>query len=97
MQWLQGALLIVFAVSLLGSVFFSIRYRRQHSRKARGTDSAKMNISMGLMLISISVIQLFLFTGSSVRVVVGAVMLLLGLFNLFAGIRNYGIYNRIKE
>jgi hypothetical protein len=56
-----------------------------------------MNISMGLMLISISVIQLFLFTGSSVRVVVGAVMLLLGLFNLFAGIRNYGIYNRIKE
>jgi hypothetical protein len=52
---------------------------------------------MGAMLISIAIIQLFLFTGSTVRVIVGAVMLLLGLFNLFAGIRNYGLYDRIKE
>lgn len=97
MQWLHGALLVVFACSLFGSVFFSVRYRRQLSRKARGIDAAKMNISMGAMLISIAIIQLFLFTGSTVRVIVGAVMLLLGLFNLFAGLRNYGIYNRIKE
>jgi hypothetical protein len=60
-------------------------------------DAAKMNISMGAMLISIAIIQLFLFTGSTVRVIVGAVMLLLGLFNLFAGIRNYSLYDRIKE
>lgn len=97
MQWLHGALLFIFACSLFGSVLFSVRYRRQVSRKARGMDSAKMNICMGAMLISIAIIQLFLFTGSTVRVIVGAVMLLLGLFNLFAGIRNYGLYDRIKE
>ncbi|MEF3306514.1 YtpI family protein [Paenibacillus sp. GYB003] len=97
MQWLHGALLIVFACSLFGSVFFSFRYRRQLSRKARGMDAAKMNMSMGIMLVSISIIQLFLFSGSTVRVIVGLVMLLLGLFNLFAGIRNYGLYDRIKE
>ncbi|MDF2717128.1 MAG: hypothetical protein K0R28_4053 [Paenibacillus sp.] len=97
MQWLHGALLIVFACSLFGSVLFSVRHRRQQSRKARGIDAAKMNICMGTMLISISIIQLFLFTGSTVRVIVGAVMLLLGLFNLFAGFRNYGLYDRIKE
>ncbi|MFB9752567.1 YtpI family protein [Paenibacillus hodogayensis] len=97
MQWLHGALLIVFACSLFGSVFYSVRYRRQQARKARGIDAAKMNMSMGAMLVSISLIQLFLFEGSSVRVIVGLVMLLLGLFNLFAGIRNYGLYNRIKE
>ncbi|TNJ58681.1 hypothetical protein FE784_38015 [Paenibacillus hemerocallicola] len=97
MQWLHGALLVIFACSLFGSVLFSVRYRRQVSRKARGMDAAKMNISMGAMLISIAIIQLFLFTGSTVRVIVGAVMLLLGLFNLFAGIRNYSLYDRIKE
>lgn len=97
MQWLHGALLVIFACSLFGSVLFSVRYRRQVSRKARGMDAAKMNMSMGAMLISIAIIQLFLFTGSTVRVIVGAVMLLLGLFNLFAGIRNYGLYDRIKE
>lgn len=97
MQWLHGALLLVFAGSLFCSVLFSVRYRRQISRKARGLDAAKMNMSMGTMLISISIIQLFLFSGSTVRVIVGLVMLLLGLFNLFAGIRNYGLYDRIKE
>lgn len=97
MQWLHGALLVLFACSLFGSVFFSVRYRRQLSRKTRGLDAAKMNMSMGVMLISISIIQLFLFTGSTLRVIVGLVMLLLGLFNLFAGIRNYGVYDRIKE
>lgn len=97
MQWLHGALLVIFACSLFGSVLFSVRYRRQLSRKARGLDAAKMNMCMGAMLTSVSIIQLFLFTGSTVRFVVGTVMLLLGLFNLFAGIRNYGLYNRLKE
>lgn len=97
MQWLHGVLLVVFACSLFGSVFFSVRYRRQQSRKARGIDAAKMNMSMGAMLVSISFIQLFLFEGSTVRVIVGLVLLLLGLFNLFAGIRNYGAFDRLKE
>ncbi|PYI57072.1 YtpI family protein [Paenibacillus flagellatus] len=97
MQWLHGLLLVVFIVSLFGTVLFSFRYRRQQSRKARGIDAAKMNMCMGVMLVAISFIQLLLFTGSSVRVIVGAVMLLLGLFNLFAGIRNHGLYTRIKE
>lgn len=97
MQLLQGALVLVILATLAGSVFFSFRHRRQTSRKARGIDAAKMNMCMGVMLVAISLVQLLLFTGSSIRVVVGAAMLLLGLFNLFAGIRNYGVYSRVKE
>ncbi|MDF2724887.1 MAG: hypothetical protein K0Q59_4562 [Paenibacillus sp.] len=97
MQVLHGFLLVLFACSLFGSIVFSVRYRRQISRKARGIDASRMNMCMGAMLISIAIIQLFLFTGSTVRVIIGAVMLLLGLFNLFAGMRNYSLFNRIKE
>jgi hypothetical protein len=43
---------------------------------------------MGVMLIAIAVSQLFFFTDSVVRRSFGVVCVLLGLFNLFAGLRN---------
>lgn len=97
MQWLHGILLGLIACSLFGSVLFSVRYRRQTSRKTRGIYAAKMNMCMGIMLVSISMIQLLLFSASTVRSIVGAVILLLGLFNLFAGIRNYGMFSRLRD
>lgn len=97
MQVLQTFLIAVILATLFASVYFSFKYRRQTTRKARGLNAAKMNMSMGVMLVAISLVQLLLFTGSSVRVVVGAVMLLLGLFNLFAGLRNHALFSRLKE
>jgi hypothetical protein len=97
MNWLQTFLIIVILAALCASVYFSFRYRTMKSPKGRGLNAANMNISMGIMLIAISGVQLLLFTGSTLRVIVGLVMFLLGLFNLFAGIRNRSVYVRMKE
>ncbi|MNH47365.1 hypothetical protein D3C79_1105570 [compost metagenome] len=51
-----------------------------------------MNISMGVMLIFIAFVQMFLAGESTLRIVIGAVFLVMGVFNLFAGLRNLSIY-----
>jgi len=56
-----------------------------------------MNISMGLMLIFMAMVQMLLFTGSTIRVIVGAVFIVVGLFNLFAGIRNHNSYAKMPS
>lgn len=56
-----------------------------------------MNIFMGVMLIILALIQMFMFSGSTLRVVIGAVFMVLGAFNIFAGIRNHGLYARQKQ
>jgi uncharacterized membrane protein HdeD (DUF308 family) len=94
LQWVLGALIIV--TSIL-SVRYSFRARRATDRRLRGLYSSRMNISMGIMLIFISLIQMFLFSGSTLRVVVGALFLIIGLFNLFAGMRNHSHYTRLPQ
>jgi hypothetical protein len=91
-QWLHYSVYTIFVITLLLTVYYSIRSRRSSSPRLRGLHAAKMNISMGIMLVSIAMIQLLLFSGSTTRVVIGAVFLLLGLFNFFAGMRNHTFY-----
>jgi uncharacterized membrane protein HdeD (DUF308 family) len=92
--WVLGALIVL---SCIGSVVFSFRYRRSSDGRIRGLNAARMNICMGLMLVFIALIQMFLFSGSTLRVIIGAVFLLLGLFNLFAGLRNHAYYSRLDR
>jgi uncharacterized membrane-anchored protein len=87
----------LFLATFALTVFYSFVYRRQTSAKKRGLFAARMNMSMGAMLLSIALLQIILFSGSTVRVIFGAVCLVLGLFNMFAGIRNHGTYARMKE
>jgi hypothetical protein len=94
LQWLFGILIIVTCVL---SASYSFRSRRANDGLLRGLHTSKMNISMGLMLIFIAIIQMFLFSGSSLRVVIGALFFLLGLFNLFAGLRNYSQFTRLLK
>jgi hypothetical protein len=79
------------------SILYSIKYRRTPNPRTRGINQAKMNVCMGLTLIIVAIIQLYLFADSSIRVVVGVLFLLVGLFNLFAGIRNHSFFSRLKE
>ncbi|WP_127585245.1 YtpI family protein [Paenibacillus koleovorans] len=95
-QVLQTLLAAVILVTLGGSVYFSFKHRQQTNAKLRGLQAAKMNICMGIMLIAIALVQMLMFSGSTVRVIIGAVMMLIGLFNLFAGIRNHGYFDRMK-
>lgn len=90
-QWMLSALIIVFVAF---SVYYSFRFRRSTDPKLRGLYGARMNISMGLMLIIIAISQLFFFTDSVTRRIFGTVCLLLGLFNLFAGLRNHSHFSR---
>jgi hypothetical protein len=89
--WLLGILIVL--TSVLSAVY-SIRSRRTADGRLRGLYGARMNISMGLMLIFIALLQMFLFPGSTIRVIVGAVFMLIGLFNLFAGLRNHSFFSK---
>lgn len=90
---------LAFAVILLAvlSFVFSIMHRRTRSPERKGLLQARMNISMGLMLMAIAAIQILLFESSTVRIIVGTVFLLLGLFNLFAGLKNHAFFSRMAE
>jgi uncharacterized membrane protein len=92
---LQWTLAVLIIATSAGSVYFSYRSRRTADPKRRGLYAARMNICMGLMLLFIALIQMLLFSGSTLRVIVGALFMLLGLFNLFAGLRNHAYYSRL--
>lgn len=96
--WYHYVLLALVLVSLVLSVYFSIRYRRSKEPLLRGLYAARMNIAMGTMLMSIALIQFLLFEPSFLRGAIGAVFLILGLFNVYAGSRNHTAYSkRIKS
>ncbi|GGH14616.1 YtpI family protein [Paenibacillus segetis] len=95
-QGIQYVLYVGLIISSVCSLVFSFRSRRSSDGTLRGLYNAKMNISMGAMLIILALIQMFLFTGSSLRVVIGALFMVLGAFNIFAGIRNHSNFSRRK-
>lgn len=97
LSWIQTILFVVIVLMLVLSVFYSFRYRREQDAVKRGLYASRMNICMGLMLAVIAVTQLFFFTDSAFRRIFGTVCLLIGLFNLFAGIRNYSHFQRMKR
>ncbi|OXM15281.1 YtpI family protein [Paenibacillus herberti] len=95
--WLQWIIIAGIIISSIMSVVSSFRSRRSKDTNQRALYSAKMNIWMGIMLILIALIQMFMYTGSTIRVIVGAVFMLLGLFNIFAGIRNHSVIRTVIE
>lgn len=74
------------------SIYYSVKFRREREPDHKGLLQAKQNISMGIMLTLLALYPLLLISGSSVGIAIGAMFLLIGLFNLFAGIRNHTIY-----
>ncbi len=94
---LNGILLAIVILCAVLSVVYSYRFRRSTDKVIRGLSQAKMNISMGIMLIAIALIQIFLLEESWVRAIIGAIFLLIGLFNLFAGLRNRQIYTMLSK
>lgn len=91
---IQITLSTLIIIALGFSIFYSFRFRRETDPKLRGLFSSKMNMAMGLMLIIIAITQLFFFEDSVIRRIFGTVCLLLGLFNFYVGLRNYGHFSR---
>lgn len=94
MQTIQTILIVLIVLTLVLSVYYSFRSRKQLDPKQRGIYASKTNIMMGLMLIIFAITQLFFFTDSITTRIFGTVCFLLGVFNLFAGIRNHSHFNR---
>ncbi|WP_128894687.1 YtpI family protein [Longirhabdus pacifica] len=86
---------LLIIASLIMSVYFSSKSLKTKSVKERGLLKSKTNISMGIMLITASI---FLFrTGSIVFIIVCAVFMLLGLFNVYGGIKHHRHFKQLKE
>lgn len=49
------------------------------------------------MLVFMAAVQFFLSNESTLRIIIGALFLVIGLFNLFAGLRNLTIFKRLKQ
>ncbi|GAB2723018.1 YtpI family protein [Paenibacillus thermoaerophilus] len=96
-MWIQIIMLGLLLAITCVSVYFSIRTRRLKGRKARGLSAAKTNISMGIMLIFAAVTLLFLFVDTGTRRTVATVFLIIGVFNLYAGLRSYSAYMRLPD
>ncbi|HZG58451.1 YtpI family protein [Paenibacillus sp.] len=83
------------ALACVGSVAFSLLARRATEPKARGLHAARTNLCMGALLVLAAAVQFVLFEPDTVRIIVGSLFLLIGIFNLFAGLRNYGYFSRM--
>lgn len=94
MHAIQLTLFILICLLLGLTLFYSIRSRREPDAAKRGLYTARMNIFMGLMLVLIAVTQIFFFSESSFRRIFGTVLVLIGVFNVFVGIRNHGHFDR---
>ncbi|GAB6988471.1 YtpI family protein [Paenibacillus pini] len=93
-KYLLFALLVI---TCLSSAFYSYRSRRTSDPLEKGINGAQMNIFMGIMLIVLSLIFMFIFRGSTVAIIIEALFLVLGAFNVFAGLRNRSYFSRMKS
>jgi len=84
-------------ITLLLTVIFSYKSRRSNDQRLRGLNASRMNISMGIMLLFIAGVQLFLSNESTARIVIGSLFLVIGVFNLFAGLRNHSIFRTMRQ
>ncbi|RIX46335.1 hypothetical protein D3P08_26390 [Paenibacillus nanensis] len=90
---LYPAILITLALS----VYFSWKSRRSPDMQTRGMHAARTNISMGFMLIFFASVLLFLSEDSTLRIVIGGLFIALGVFNLFAGLKNLSVYRSMTQ
>ncbi|KTD85715.1 YtpI family protein [Paenibacillus etheri] len=93
-KYLLFVLLVIFVI---GAAVFSLSSRRALNPQDKGLKRSVMNVMLGAMLVTLSLISMFLFRGSTVNIIVEAAFLLIGVFNIFSGLRSYSYYSRIRN
>jgi uncharacterized membrane protein len=93
-KYLLFVLLVIFVI---GAAVFSLSSRRALDPKDKGLKRSVMNVMLGAMLVTLSLISMFLFRGSTINIIVEAAFLLIGVFNIFSGIRSYSYYSRSRN
>ncbi|WP_145047813.1 MULTISPECIES: YtpI family protein [Paenibacillus] len=94
---LKYSLIAIFTLTLVCAAVNSIRSHRSTHPAATGVYRSWTNIWMGAMLIVLALILMFVFSGSTLSIVVEALFLLVGAYNLFAGFRNRSHYARLQQ
>ncbi|AIQ51844.1 YtpI family protein [Paenibacillus sp. FSL R7-0331] len=87
-------LFILLVVFMIGAAAFSLSSRRTSDPAEKARRRSVMNVLLGAMLVTLSLMSMFLFRGSTLSVIVEAVFLVIGAFNIFSGLRSYGYYSR---
>ncbi|MCE3200066.1 hypothetical protein JI735_20415 [Paenibacillus sonchi] len=95
--FIKYVLFILMIICLIGAAVYSYTSRRAQNPLDKGAKRSIMNILLGAMLVSLSLICMFVFRGSTVNVIIEAVFLLIGAFNIFSGLRSYGFYSRNRK
>ncbi|MNE83574.1 hypothetical protein D3C80_1803990 [compost metagenome] len=93
-KYLLFILLVVFMTS---AAVFSFSSRRAADPLERGRRRSIMNVLLGAMLVTLSLMSMFLFSGSTISIIVEALFLVIGAFNIFSGLRSYGYYSRSQR
>jgi uncharacterized membrane protein len=93
-KYLLFVLLVIFVI---GAAVFSLSSRRALNPQDKGLKRSVMNVMLGAMLVTLSLISMFLFRGSTVNIIVEAAFLLIGVFNIFSGLRSYSYYSRSRR
>ncbi|MBW4084180.1 YtpI family protein [Paenibacillus sp. S150] len=95
--FIKYALFILMLACMMGAAVYSFSSRRAQDPLEKGLKRSVMNILLGAMLVSLSLICMFMFRGSTGSVIVEAAFLLVGAFNIFSGLRSYGFYSRNRR
>jgi ABC-type transport system involved in multi-copper enzyme maturation permease subunit len=85
----------VMVIQLAFTVYFSFRARRNNDPIVRGLYFAKMNITIGLLFLTLAIVQLFTAPFKNLLVGFAIFVLLIGLYNLFVGLRNHSTFSRL--
>lgn len=93
-MFIKYLLFILLVVFVIGAAVYSISSRRAANPQDKGLKRSIMNVMLGAMLVTLSLMSMFLFRGSTVNIIVEAIFLVIGAFNIFSGLRSYGYYNR---
>lgn len=75
------------------SFYYSFKSRRMKDPVHVRFYQSKMNISIGVALVGLALNQFLFYDFSGIRLAIGIVFLLLGLFNFIMGIKNYRFYS----
>lgn len=95
--FIKYLLFILLVIFVIGAAVFSISSRRALNPQDKGLKRSVMNVMLGAMLVTLSLISMFLFRGSTVNIIVEAAFLLIGAFNIFSGLRSYSFYSRSRS
>lgn len=96
MEALMILLISLICISIFGTFFNSILSRR-HQGISKHLYRARMNIYMGIMFLSIALLQFITIQTTMTQVVFISIIFGLGLINLYYGIKNHRYFKQLGQ